>query len=93
VELLKDVSFRIAPLTDRDAREMMREVRSYPMLEGVRGAPPTDVAALERALLAVAQLAEDFPGLEEMDLNPVRALPRGKGVVAVDARMRIAAKA
>jgi acetyl coenzyme A synthetase (ADP forming)-like protein len=90
VELLKDVAFRIAPLTDRDAREMVREVRSFPLLEGLRGAPPTDVAALERALIAVGRLSEDHPTLEEMDLNPVRALPRGRGVMAVDARMRVA---
>ena len=91
VELLKDVAFRIAPMTDRDAREMVRQVRSFPMLEGLRGAPPTDIAALESALLAVARLSEDHPALQEMDLNPVRVLPRGRGVMAVDARMRVAA--
>ena len=91
VELLKDVAFRIAPLTDRDAREMVREVRSFPMLEGLRGAPPTDIPALEHALLAVSQLSVDHPELEEMDLNPVRVLPRGRGVMTVDARLRVAA--
>ncbi len=92
VEMLKDVSFRIAPLTDRDAREMMREVRAFPLLEGYRGAPPADLAAIESAILSVAQLSEEQPLLLEMDLNPVRALPPGQGVLAIDARMRVAAR-
>ncbi len=89
VELLRDVSFRIAPLTDRDAREMVRAVRGFRLLEGYRGAPPADVAALELALLRVAQMAEAHAELEEMDLNPVRVLPPGRGLVALDARLRV----
>ena len=89
VEMLKDVSFRVAPLTDRDAREMLREVRAYPLLEGYRGAPAADVPALESAILRIAQLAEDHPRLAEMDLNPVRVLPAGRGVVVLDARLRV----
>jgi acyl-CoA synthetase (NDP forming) len=90
VEVLKDVAFRIAPLTDRDAREMVREVRAYPLLEGHRGAPAGDVAGVEETLRRVSQLAEDHPAIAEMDMNPVRVLPRGRGVIAIDARIRVA---
>src|SRR5207249_3789675 len=61
VEMLKDVSFRIAPLTDRDAREMIEEVRAFPLLQGYRGSPPADLAALEAAILRIGQLAEEQP--------------------------------
>uniref|UniRef100_A0A832HZQ2 ATP-grasp domain-containing protein n=1 Tax=Eiseniibacteriota bacterium TaxID=2212470 RepID=A0A832HZQ2_UNCEI len=90
VEVLKDVAFRIAPLTDRDAREMVRAVRAFPLLEGHRGAPPADLAALEEALRRVSQLAGDHPAIAELDLNPVRALARGRGVLVIDARVRVA---
>jgi acetyl coenzyme A synthetase (ADP forming)-like protein len=89
VEMLKDVSFRLAPLTDRDAREMMEEVRAFPLLKGYRGAPPADLAALESLILRVSQLSEEQPLLLEMDLNPVRALAPGRGVVAIDARLKV----
>jgi acetate---CoA ligase (ADP-forming) len=89
VEVLQDVSFRIAPLTDRDAAEMMREVQAYPLLEGYRGAPPADVPAIQDLLLRVSQMAEENPQIVEMDLNPVRALAPGRGVVAIDARIRL----
>ncbi len=89
VELLRDVCFRVAPLTDRDAREQVRGVRGYRLLEGYRGAPPADVAALELALLRVAQMAEAHLELEEMDLNPVRVLPPGRGLMTLDARIRV----
>ncbi len=89
VEMLKDVAFRVAPLTDRDAREMMREVRAYPLLEGYRGSPPADIAALQEALERISQLAEEHPRIAELDLNPVRALRPGNGVVAIDARIRL----
>jgi acetyl coenzyme A synthetase (ADP forming)-like protein len=89
VELLRDVSFRVAPITDRDARELVRSVRGYRLLEGYRGAAPADVAALELALLRVAQMAEAHAEIEEMDLNPVRVLAPGHGLVALDARIRV----
>ncbi len=89
VEMLKDVAFRLAPLTDRDAREMVREVRAYPLLAGYRGAPPADVPALEETLLRISQLAESHPEIGELDLNPVRALRPGNGVMAIDARIRL----
>jgi len=91
VELLKDVVFRIHPLTDVDAREMVRSVKGYPLLEGWRGAAPGDIAALEELLLRVSRLAEDIPEIAEMDLNPVKVLPPGQGCVVVDTRVLLRA--
>jgi acyl-CoA synthetase (NDP forming) len=90
VELLRDVAFRVHPLTDRDARELVRSVRGFPLLEGYRGAPPGDVAALEELLQRVSQLAGDHPEIAEMDLNPLKVLPPGRGCVVVDARVLVA---
>ncbi len=91
VELLKDVAFRIHPLTDVDAREAVRSVKSYPLLEGWRGSEPGDVPSLEELLLRVSALVEDVPEIVEMDLNPVKVLPRGHGCVVVDARILLKA--
>jgi acetyl coenzyme A synthetase (ADP forming)-like protein len=89
VELLKDVAFRLQPITDADAREMVRETKSFSLLEGYRNNPEGDVEALEMALQKVSALIWAVPELMEMDLNPVKVLPPGDGVVVVDARMRI----
>jgi acyl-CoA synthetase (NDP forming) len=89
VELLKDVAVRITPLTGRDAAEMVRSLATFPLLDGYRGAPKADVAALEDLLLRVAALVEAHPELAELDLNPVRALP--EGVVVIDAGVRVEA--
>jgi acetyltransferase len=89
VELLEDVAFRIHPLTDADAGEMMRETKGFRLLEGYRNQPTGDVAALEETLLRVSGLISAVPELLEMDLNPVKVLEPGQGVVVVDARMRI----
>ena len=91
VELLKDVSFRLHPITDVDASEMIRETKSHRLLEGYRNNPKGDIAALELALQQVSALVAVVPELMEMDLNPVKVLPPGEGVCVVDARMRIAA--
>ena len=85
VEVLKDVSFRIVPLTRRDAAEMIREIKGYPLLEGFRGQEPVDVACLEDMLLKVSDFVEKNPGVQELDLNPVFAYR--DGAVAVDARI------
>jgi acetate---CoA ligase (ADP-forming) len=87
VELLKDVAVRITPLTDVDAAEMVRSLQTFPLLEGYRGAPKADVAALEDLLLRVSALVEAHPTIAELDCNPVKVLP--EGVVAVDARVRV----
>jgi acetate---CoA ligase (ADP-forming) len=89
VELLQDVAFRIHPLTDVDAAEMMRETKGFRLLEGYRNQPSGDVPALESALMRVSGLISTVPELLEMDLNPVKILEPGDGVVVVDARMKI----
>ncbi|MEE8174620.1 MAG: acetate--CoA ligase family protein [Dehalococcoidia bacterium] len=85
VEILKDVSFRIVPLTARDAREMIRDIKGYPVLEGFRGQEPADIPFLEDQLLKVSQFVEQNPEIRELDLNPVFAY--SDGAVAVDARV------
>lgn len=89
VELLRDVAFRPAPLTDRSVNELVRRIRGFPLLQGYRGAPAADVAALEDVLLRVGALAAACPKLQELDLNPVRVLAAGAGCVCLDARIRV----
>ena len=89
VELMQDVSFRINPLTDADAREMLFEVRSAELLTGYRGSAGVDVDALQDLLLRVSALVENHPEVSELDLNPVKALTLGNGAIVVDARIRI----
>ncbi len=88
-ELLGDVSVRLTPLSVADAREMLRSLRLFPLLDGYRGAPRCDVEGLEELLLRVSALVEAHPEVAEMDLNPVVALPDGP--IAVDARVRVEA--
>ena len=85
VELLKDVSFRVIPITRRDAREMVREVKAYPLLEGYRGQEPASIPVLEEMLLKVSTFAEHNPEIKELDLNPVFAYK--DDAIAVDARI------
>ena len=85
VEVLKDVAFRVIPITPRDARQMVREIQGYPLLQGYRGQEPADVAALEELLLKLSQFVEKHPEIAEIDLNPVFAY--SKGALAVDARI------
>lgn len=88
VEVLKDVAFRIVPLEERDARQMVRDIEGFAILEGVRGQPPADTDALERIILQVSQFIAEHPEVEELDLNPVLAY--ADGAVAVDARIILA---
>ncbi len=85
VEVLKDVSFRVAPITYEDAYEMMKEIKSAKLLEGYRGQPPVDKKALADIIIAVAKLLENNPEVDSVDLNPVIAYP--DGAVVVDARV------
>ena len=89
VEILRDVCFRVTPITDQDAAEMVRSIRGYPLLEGYRGHPPADIAAIEDLLLRVARLVEEVPEISELDFNPVFALGPGQGCSIVDARIRV----
>jgi acyl-CoA synthetase (NDP forming) len=87
VEVLKDVAFRIVPLEPRDARQMVREIKGFAVLEGVRGQPAADLAAIEKLILKLSEFVEAHPEIEELDLNPVFAY--ADGVIAVDARIVI----
>ena len=86
VEIMKDVAFRINPLTDVHAREMIRSLRSYPLLKGYRGAPPVAIATVEETLLRLSQLVKDFDDFSEIDINPFIASPEKSMCKAVDAR-------
>jgi acyl-CoA synthetase (NDP forming) len=89
VELFRDVRFALTPVTDVVAEEMTRKLRSAKLLDGFRGAPPGDRAALVDVILRVSALVEAAPELRELDLNPVKVLEPGKGTVVVDARIRV----
>ena len=88
VELLRDVSVRITPLTDLDAREMLRSLKTWPLFEGYRGRPALNSAAMEELLLRLSALVEDLPHLAELDLNPVHV--SHAGCIVLDARIKIA---
>jgi acetate---CoA ligase (ADP-forming) subunit beta len=85
VEVLKDVSFRVAPLTADDAKEMIMELKAYPLLNGYRNTPPVDIDALVAIICSTSRLIMDFPEIKELDLNPVMAY--SKGAKTVDARI------
>ena len=85
VELLKDVTFRVAPITQEDAEEMITEVKAYPLLKGYRNTPPADINAIVNVLLNTSKLVMDYPEIKELDLNPIMAYE--KGAKTVDARI------
>jgi acetate---CoA ligase (ADP-forming) len=89
VEILGDVQFRVAPLTDRDVDELIDGIRGLPLLRGYRGHPPADLEAVRDLLLRVSRLAVEVPEISELDLNPVIALPPGHGCRIVDARVHV----
>ncbi len=85
VEVLKDVSFRVVPVTRKDAGEMIREIKGYPLLQGYRGQEPADIPFLEQLIVKVSEFIEQYPQIKELDLNPVFAYK--DSAVAVDARV------
>jgi len=87
VEVLKDIAIRLVPLSKEDARDMIREIKSFPLLRGVRGEAAVDFASLEAILLAMSQLAEDFPEILEAEFNPVLAGP--EGALVADVRVTV----
>ncbi len=89
VEILRDVVFRITPLTDRDATEMIKGIRGYRLLQGYRGIDPADQEAIEDLLLRVSRLVEEIPEIVELDLNPIKVHPPGEGCTILDARIRV----
>ena len=91
VEVLKDVSFRIVPMTKRDASEMIAEIKGYPILKGYRGQDPADIPYLEDLIVKVSEFVDKNPEIKELDLNPVFAYK--DGALAVDARIILEAAA
>jgi len=89
VEILGDVRFRITPLTDRDARSMIRGIRGYRLLTGYRGHAPADLIAVENVLLRLSRMVEEIPEIAELDFNPLVALPPGQGCRVLDARIQV----
>jgi acetyl coenzyme A synthetase (ADP forming)-like protein len=89
VEILGDVRFRITPLTELDAADLIRGIKGYRLLQGYRGHPPADVGAIQELLLRLSRLVEEVPEIVELDLNPIFAMPPGQGYGIVDARIRV----
>ena len=89
VEVLDDVQVALAPLSTGDAARMVRGIRSFPLLAGVRGDAPADLAALEDVLLRLSQLVTRHPRIQELDVNPFLAAPRGGAPAALDVRVRV----
>lgn len=93
VEIFRDVAFRIAPIPPEHVREMMHEVRAFPILTGARGRPHRDTAAVEECLQRLSQLAVDCPQIQELDINPLIVRDRGNGCAVTDARILVSALA
>ena len=91
VEVLKDVAFRIVPLVRRDASQMIREIKGYPLLEGYRGQEPANITVLEDLLLKLSDFIDKTPEIKELDLNPILAY--SDSAVAVDARVILESQA
>ena len=87
VEALKDVTFRIAPFSRLEAEAMLDEIRAHALLDGVRGKPPVDKAAIVEVLLRIGQLVQDFPEIVELDINPLIAYSEDQGAIAIDMRL------
>jgi len=87
VEILKDVTFRVAPFSRQEAQAMLNEIRTRALLDGVRGNPPVDKQALLDALLRIGQLVTDFPEIAELDINPFMVYEEGQGGIALDMRL------
>ncbi len=87
VEILKDVTFRVAPFSPQEARDMLSEIRAHALLDGVRGKPPVDKDAIVNTLLRMGQLVQDFPEIAELDINPLIVYNDGMGALAIDMRL------
>ncbi|HZS74015.1 MAG TPA: acetate--CoA ligase family protein, partial [Candidatus Nitrosotalea sp.] len=90
VEVLKDVTFRVAPVTDSEADEMISSIKTNKLLQGVRGEKPSDVAKLSDCIQRISQLVTDFQEIKELDMNPVLVFEKGKGCKVVDVRIGLA---
>jgi acetyltransferase len=88
-ELLKDVVIRLPPLTNLDAKEMVKSIKMAKMLEGYRDTPAGDIDAVEELLLRLSTMVEDIHQISELDFNPVKVMPKGEGYWVVDARIML----
>jgi acetyltransferase len=91
-EALKDVSFRLAPIRENSANVMVRSIRAYKLLEGVRSEPPSDTPAIADALCRLSQLVTEHPRIKELDINPLIVYAEGKGAIVADARIILSEK-
>jgi acyl-CoA synthetase (NDP forming) len=87
VEIFRDVTFRIAPIRQLSARRMIENIRGFPLLNGYRGQPKADQDALAEILLRLSQMVTELPEIIELDVNPLKALPEGRGAIALDGRV------
>lgn len=87
IEVLEDVSFRLAPVSEEDAEEMVKEIDGYPILSGARGENPVDIEALVEIIRKTSELSVEYEEITELDLNPVFAFEEGEGVMVVDAQI------
>jgi len=87
VEIFKDVSFRVAPIDETIADSMIKQIKSYKILDGIRGKVPRDIAAIKGCLMRLSQLALECPQIEELDINPLIVLEENKGCYVADARI------
>ncbi len=90
VEVLRDVAFRLAPISRQEVATQIRSIRTFPLLKGVRGEAPADIAAVEDVVLRISQLVSDFPEIVEMDINPLVVHNQGEGAIVLDARIILA---
>ena len=89
VEVMKDVTFRLAPMWELSAENMIRQIKSYRILEGVRGNPPSDVDAIKQCIMKLSQLVAEHPEIHELDINPLIVYPEGGGCVVADGRIML----
>ena len=89
IEVMKDVTFRLAPLTNVDAAEMVRSVKAFKLLEGARGTTPANIDQIEETLLRLSQLVTDFPFVDELDINPLMISEKNGEAIAVDGRIKV----
>jgi acetyltransferase len=87
VEAIRDVSFRLAPMWEISAEKMMKSIRGYRILQGVRGNPPSDIEAVKDCVLRLSQMVSDHPEIAELDINPLIVYPEGQGCVVADSRI------
>jgi acyl-CoA synthetase (NDP forming) len=87
VEIFGEVSVRVAPISLREAMEMIDELRGAPILKGARGLKPSDIQSVVEVLLRLSQLLDDFPEIQELDINPLRVFSVREGCMALDVRM------